>query len=390
MLRAGTIVAVSNRGRRMRLSAIRYACATLLCVATAGHGAAPVAVVGRDVAQRACAALSDRVERSPAQGPLLLRSYDDSRGSGEPDDAVLRTAAFSYDNALAVIALLACDRRTQALRVGEALRLAASRMIRLRNAYRAGPVADKPLPNGWWDAGQKRWLEDAYQDGTATGNVAWAALALLALHDVTGQARWLEAARAARRLDCREHGGRSRRRRFQWRRRGLRCRSAQAALEVDRTQRRPRGVVRLARQARTGRAVEHAGRRVRGAFSRRSGTRRAATFFVGTLPDGVTANRGTSGLDVQLWPLLLADAAHDWRRALDYAEREHGVRRWFRFQRRSRRTLARRHGAGRPGLSPARPASARRTRCWRRLRRNLRRVDSYTQPAKRASRPGWR
>jgi hypothetical protein len=191
MSRTGTIVAVSNSGHGMRLSAIRIACATLLCASAAAHGTAPAAAVGREVAQRACAALSDRVERSPGQGPVLLRSYDDSRGSGEPDDAVLRSAAFTYDNALAVISLLACDRRSQALRVGEALRMAAVSDIRLRNAYRAGPMADKPLSNGWWDTGQKRWLEDAYQAGTATGNVAWAALALLALHDATGQARWL-------------------------------------------------------------------------------------------------------------------------------------------------------------------------------------------------------
>ena len=57
----------------------------------------------------------------------------------------------------------------------------------MRNAYRAGLVeAGKPsaLP-GWWDVKQKLWAEDAYQDGTATGNVAWAALALLNLHQAT-------------------------------------------------------------------------------------------------------------------------------------------------------------------------------------------------------------
>ena len=54
---------------------------------------------------------------------------------------------------------------------------------RLRNAYRAGalPAGPAPLP-GWWDAPAKRWFEDAYQAGTATGNVAWAALMLLAAH----------------------------------------------------------------------------------------------------------------------------------------------------------------------------------------------------------------
>jgi hypothetical protein len=330
MLRAGTIVAVSDRGRRMRLSATRVVCVTLLFAATAGHGAAPAGAVGREVAQRACAALSDRVQRSPAQGPLLLRSYDDSRGSGEPDDAVLRTAAFSYDNALAVIALLSCDRRTQALRVGEALRMAAVSDIRLRNAYRAGPVVDKPLPNGWWDAGQKRWFEDAYQDGTATGNVAWVALAMLALHDATGQSRWLEAARrladwvVANAVDARGAGGFSGGvHGFDAGPQKLLWKSTEHNVDLTALF---GWLARLEPAGQWKREASSARRFLDAQWDAASGH-----FLVGTLPDGVTANRSTSGLDVQLWPLLLPDAAHDWRRALDYAEREHGVPGGFDF-----------------------------------------------------------
>ncbi len=330
MSRTGTIVAVSNRGCRMRLSAIRLACVTLLCATTAGHGAAPAAAVGSEVAQRACAALSDRVERSPAQGPLLLRSYDDSRGSGEPDDAVLRTAAFTYDNALAVIALLACDRRAQALRVGEALRMAAVSDNRLRNAYRAGPVAEKPLLNGWWDAGQKRWLEDAYQAGTATGNVAWVALAMLALHDATGQSRWLEAAHSladwvvANATDARGAGGFSG---------GVHGFDADPQKLPWKSTEHNVDLVALfgwlAKMEPTERWSTQASNARRFLDAQWDAT--SGHFIVGTLPDGITANRGTSGLDVQLWPLLLVDAAHDWRRALDYAEREHGVPGGFDF-----------------------------------------------------------
>jgi hypothetical protein len=53
---------------------------------------------------------------------------------------------------------------------------------------RARPVL---LP-GWWDAANKRWSEDRYQDGTATGNVAWVGLAVAldrheeSLADLTG------------------------------------------------------------------------------------------------------------------------------------------------------------------------------------------------------------
>ncbi|HKT30111.1 MAG TPA: hypothetical protein VJR68_18235, partial [Dyella sp.] len=132
---------------------------------------------------------------------MLLRSYDSLRGQGTPDLAPLRSAAFTYDNALAVIALLACGKPQQAERIGEALRLASINDTRLRDAYRAGIIkGDRPLPNRWWDAKRKRWIDaahdysSAYQDGTSCGNVAWAALALLALHDATGDTRWRDAA----------------------------------------------------------------------------------------------------------------------------------------------------------------------------------------------------
>ena len=47
---------------------------------------------------------------------------------------------------------------------------------------------------GWWDETQKIWAEDPAQDGTSTGNVAWAALALLTLHEATRQPSYLVAA----------------------------------------------------------------------------------------------------------------------------------------------------------------------------------------------------
>src|SRR5882757_1471908 len=122
-----------------------------------------------------CASIAKHVDLaggSDASEPVLLRSYEPG-----PDEASLplplASSAFSYDNALAIIALIACNDRTFS-------------DGRIRNAYRAGPVkpGTVPLP-GWWDSQQKIWAEDAYQDGTQTGNVAWVALALLNLDQAT-------------------------------------------------------------------------------------------------------------------------------------------------------------------------------------------------------------
>jgi hypothetical protein len=283
-----------------------------------------------DVGARTCAALDSRVTATSGAGPVLLRSYDDARGAGEPDAPALRTAAFAYDNALAVIALLACDRQDQALRVAEALRRAAMKDSRIRNAYRAGPVAEAPLANGWWDAKAARWIEDAYQDGSATGNVAWVALALLAAHDVTGDARWSDAAsRLANYVidtssDVRGAGG------FAGGVEGFDA--APVRLTWKSTEHNIDLVALFARLE---------GAHVLGHWQAAGATARKFVaaqwiaaqghFYVGVLADGVTPNRDTSGLDVQLWAQLLPSVPAEWRRAIAYAEHEHGVTGGFDF-----------------------------------------------------------
>ncbi|HET7064029.1 MAG TPA: hypothetical protein VFI49_07095, partial [Rudaea sp.] len=139
--------------------------------------------------------MAARVDALTGTGPVLLLSYDGASGSGHSDEPSEQTVAYTYDNALATIALLACGSDRQAQRIGAALRLAALGGARLRNAYRAGAVAEAPLANGWWDNQGKHWAEDPQQQGTATGNVAWVALALLDLHAAGGQAQWVGPAR---------------------------------------------------------------------------------------------------------------------------------------------------------------------------------------------------
>jgi len=113
-------------------------------------------------------------------GPALLASYPVN-----PPPA-LQDAAFIYDNALALIAFAATGHPSQALRIGEALLIALDHDRfwhdgRLRNAYRAGPMTAPAALPGYWNASAKLWNEDAYQVGTASGNIAWAALSLFHL-----------------------------------------------------------------------------------------------------------------------------------------------------------------------------------------------------------------
>lgn len=130
----------------------------------------------------ACLALMNIPElRQP--GAVFLTSFP------KAEKGPLQNTAFLYDNAVAAIALVACGRSDQAAKIGDAILLALDHDRfwndgRLRNAYLAGPVKHYPLPlSGWWEEGQQKWVEDGYQVGSDTGNMAWAMLALLTLYE---------------------------------------------------------------------------------------------------------------------------------------------------------------------------------------------------------------
>jgi hypothetical protein len=290
--------------------------------------AAQIATANAAPGDHACAALISRVQAVPGPAPLFLRSWDGPRGDGPVDDPALAGAAFTYDQALATIALVACGRPDLAQRVGEAL-LAALPANRLRNAYRAGPVTEHPVPpNGWWDAAQGHWQEDATQVGTATGNVAWAGLALLTLGDSTGAPRWRAGAThlaqwiTANTADLHGPGGfiggiegwDSTPTRLTWK--STEHNTDAAALFSWLARRDPA----WAAPAKTARH-----------FLDAQWDSRAGRFLIGTLPDGVSPNTTLSGLDAQAWPLLLPDAPAQWRRAIHYAEQAHGVSGGFDF-----------------------------------------------------------
>ncbi|UPG74256.1 hypothetical protein MVG78_09100 [Roseomonas gilardii subsp. gilardii] len=116
-------------------------------------------------------------------GPGLLKSY--VTDGSEAFDRSHAEVAYTYDNAVAGLALLAAGETELASRLAEGLRLAQSQDRfwtdgRLRNAYAAGrQVPDAPAsarPPGWWDAASSRWIEDGYAAGSASGPVAFAML----------------------------------------------------------------------------------------------------------------------------------------------------------------------------------------------------------------------
>lgn len=324
-------------------------------VAALGIARAPAAVPVSpetplpEAARPLCQAMAGRVDAIGGAGPVFLRSWDAPAGAGPHPDPALAGAAFAYDNALALRALIACGRSDAAARIAAAFtdavlsedpRQAGVDRGRVRNAYRAGAQTESPPPpNGWWDDAAGRWVEDPYQAGTATGNAAWAGLALLAVVE-----RPEDTAFPA---DLRGHALDATRRIGRW------------VIDQTADEAGPGGYTGGVDGSGTGlrrigwKSTEHhadlvalfsrlaaadpgnadwpaAADRAR-AFLDRMWQAGRDHFPTGTLPDGATVNTATSGLDAQLWPLLLADAPRLWQGAWAWAGDAHGIDGGFDF-----------------------------------------------------------
>jgi hypothetical protein len=141
--------------------------------------------------------------------PRLLVSYETIK-STNTFDTVLRNAAYVYDNAVALIALIADGDLPHAKTIADAMVYGQNhdRFFsdgRVRNSYQGGDIALPPgwIPNnllytvrmpGWYDPEHTTWYEDETQVSSNTGNVAWTGLALLDMWEVTADPEYLTAA----------------------------------------------------------------------------------------------------------------------------------------------------------------------------------------------------
>jgi hypothetical protein len=299
--------------------AMKHAIAMALSVAftfsnaATGHGAQGTATFCAGL-NKAVAPLTRGVDAT------FIRSYEPGTDESRLP-AGIATTAFVYDNALAAIALVACGNVAEAEPIANALSHATrnDRSFndgRIRNAYRAGAVREgAPLLPGWWDEQLKIWAEDSAQDGTSTGNVAWAALALLTLHQATQKSRYLADAR--RLIDwviaataCGEgfcggfHGFDPQQVRLTWM-------STEHNVDVYAA---ARWLFRLTGEQKYADAARQARRLLDRAF-------RGDHFLLGTKPDGRLADEGVLALDVQLWPwMAVPDAPAAWRNGLKFAQ----------------------------------------------------------------------
>ncbi len=151
-------------------------------------------------------------DKSRLDDPRFLVSYE-TIPSPLDFDVVLKNTAFTYDNALVLIAFLARgtdDDMQRAKLLADAFVYAIDNDRyfsdgRLRNAYQAGDLALFPgwKPNGrdntvrmpgWWDSAADLWYEDRFAVGSNSGNLAWAMIALLSYYEHAAESEHLDAA----------------------------------------------------------------------------------------------------------------------------------------------------------------------------------------------------
>jgi hypothetical protein len=258
----------------------------------------------------------------------------------------MRNVAFTYDNAVALLAFLASGERGRAGLLADALLYALQRDRcyqdgRLRNAYQGG---DLVVPNGWvangkkatvrmpgWYDTQEGWLEDEFNVSTHTGNVAWAMLSLLAYYSVAGGEKYLEAAGTMGewvQRECRnDEGPGGYAAGFQGREPNPRRLTYKATEHNIDLYAAFRLLHLLTREDKWMDRAEHAKRFVLAMWDPAAGK-----LWTGTKDDGKTINRDAVPLDIQPWSALAfgKEGSPYWG-ALSYAEARHKVGQGYDF-----------------------------------------------------------
>ncbi|MFF0084904.1 Tat pathway signal sequence domain protein [Streptomyces canus] len=272
--------------------------------------------------RRAQAFLAAAMDAYPDHGTIrLTQSYTDQAG--------LFSTAFTYDNALAILAHLAVPAgESRAVALGDALLYAQAHDPlyddgRLRQAYNVGPYTfydGSPQPDGFVKADGTANVGTQFGfTGTAVGDMAWAGIALSALAGRAGERRFLTG--AVRIGEWIERVGRTDEPLGGYK---FGVDGANQKLPFSSTEHNTDLVGLFGRLARlTGDKVWRERRARARAFVEKMWEPSGGFFYTGS-NDGVTINKSPIPEDTQTWThLALASPAHS--RSLDWAATELAV-----------------------------------------------------------------
>jgi len=277
-----------------------------------------------------------RFDKSRLSEPHFMLSFQTLQGTNL-FDTTMRNVAYTYDNAVAAIAFLACGDTNRAAKIDDAFvyALRHDRYYsdgRLRSAYQAGDLSTAPgwfsngrtntaRISGWMNAASNSWLEDRTQVGITAGNQAWAMLALLNGYAAIGNTNYLAAARIMGEWiesHCRSDEGpggyTAGTEGWEPSPTNLTYKSTEHAIDLYAAfswlHRLTPGDTVWSNRA------EHARQFIEAMYD--SANRR---FWTGTKEDGTTVNTDVYALDCQVWPLLaFGDSGGAFTAAVTYAE----------------------------------------------------------------------
>jgi hypothetical protein len=278
--------------------------------------------------------------------PRFLLSYETIL-SNDPFDSVIENVAFTYDNCVTLMAFLASGQPERAKIIADALvysqhhdRYFSDGCI--RNSYQGGNLIlppgwysnNKPgcvrLP-GWFDINLNKWLEDSYQVGSNTGNIAWAMLALLAYYETCGGSQYLESIIQLGEFveknfrDNLESGGYTAG--FEgWEPNPAKLTYKATEHNIDLFAAFKR-IFLITSDKKWSERADHAKGFVLSMWDQKD-----QKFFTGTTADGMTISKENLPFDIQVWSILaLKEESSPYLKALDFAETNMKVGEGFDF-----------------------------------------------------------
>jgi hypothetical protein len=285
-------------------------------------------------------------DKARPNDPRFLVSYE-TQASNNGFDLVMRNVAFTYDNAIALLALLSVGETDRAKLLADALVYAQQHDRfyadgRIRNAYQGGDLVLPPgwesngqantirMP-GWYDPVQNKWLEDEFNVSTHTGNMAWAMLALLAYYERAGGDQYLTAAQTMGdwvETNCRDTrgmggytGG------FEGRETNsikLMYKSTEHNIDLYAAFQRQ---YLITGETKWQTRAKYAKQFIQAMWDPAEGK-----FWTGTDTDGVTINKTSIPVDIQAWAILaLKEEGQPYLPALDYVEAHQKIGAGFDF-----------------------------------------------------------
>ena len=263
--------------------------------------------------------------------PAFLQSY--ASAPVGTDDSIINNVAFTYDNAMAIMALCYAGKTDRAAQIADALAYAVNYDLeytdgRIRNAYSSGDVRSFPnwysvkgtqfarMP-GFYDVNDKVWYEDKNAVSTSAGNAAWAVLGLMEAYRSIGDVKYLKAAQTVGDFLLAlksETGG------FTggfdgWDSTRITYKSTEHNIDLISAFAILANHSSGAKKQEYASASEYAKTFVLSMYDAEKGC-----FYTGTTPDGVTANKTVLPLDTNTWALLAMPDFADADKVMRFVE----------------------------------------------------------------------